>query len=217
MATTKAHQTVTATVNNGGTLLGAGNIGSDSAITVNKSLVEVADGGDDYGSKVVKKNNPSSLDHAGVIEAKGLNNGTLAFFPNAQEGERNFLVRGIGTEDGNGEINNSASTVLLNGASEVQLRAVNTVHKTVKTQQVGEYADRSFDVLAKPSKDMVPGRTLGTDAGTDSNFVQTDGATAASDDAASSTRAVPGELTYHFGGLAVPATDEYKARDSYEA
>lgn len=217
MATTNAHQTVTAKVNNGGTLLGAGNVGSDSAITVNKSLVEVADGGDDYGSKVVKKNNPSSLDHAGVIEAKGLNNGTLAFTPNAQEGERNFLVRGIGTADGNGKINNSASTVLLNGASEVQLRAVNTVHKTVKTQKVGEYADRSFDVLAKPAKTMVPGRTRGTGAGTDSNFVQMDGATAASDDAASSTRAVPGELTYHFGGLAVPATDEYKARNSYEA
>ena len=65
---------------------------------------------------------------------------------------------------------------------------------------------------------MVPGRTKGTGAGSDSNFVQVDdGSTAATDDAASPTRGVPGELTYHFGGLGKATTDEYKARDSYEA
>ena len=64
---------------------------------------------------------------------------------------------------------------------------------------------------------MVPGRTKGTGAGAASNFVQMDGSTAATDDAANPTRAVPGELTYHFGGLAAPTNDEYKARDSYEA
>jgi hypothetical protein len=44
-----------------------------------------------------------------------------------------------------------------------------------------------------------------------------DGSTAATDDAATPTRAVPGELTYHFGALGRPTTDEYKARDSFEA
>ncbi len=31
------------------------------------------------------------------------------------------------------------------------------------------------------------------------------------------TRALPGELTYHFGGLGKPTTDEYKAKDEYES
>lgn len=204
------------TVNDGGTIINAGNISADNPITNSRSLVEVADGGTDYGSKVVKKNNPSSDDHAGVIEAKGLNSGTFAFAPNAQAGERNFLLRGAGTADGNNEINNVSSDLMTVVGSEFGIRQVNTVHSVVDTRLYGSGVDTTFNVLAAPSSDMVPGRTKGTGAGSDSNFVQMDGATAASDDAASPTRSVPGELTYHFGGLAAPTTDEYKARDSYE-
>lgn len=207
------------TVNNGGVVVNGGNIVAGNPMTVNKSLVDMADGRTDYGSKVLAKDGTSVADedYAGIQTAKSTGTGGLAFFPNAQEGERNFLLRGVGTEDGNNKINNDSSTILTSPASEVQLRAVNTVHTLVDTRRLGNYADASFDVLAKPSTAMVPGRTKGTGAGTDSNFVKVeDGSTAATDDAASPTRAVPGELTYHFGGLAKPSTDEYKARDSYE-
>lgn len=206
------------TVNDGGVIVKGGDLASDSKFTVNKSLVDMADGGTEYGSKVLAQDGTSSEneDYAGVKTA--LNTGTLAFFPNSQEGERNFLIRGVGTTDGNGKVNNSASDALLSGASEVGIRTVNKVNKMVDTRLVGTYATAEFDILTKPSTAMVPGRTKGTGAGNDSNFVQVaDGSTAATDDAASPTRSVPGELTYHFGGLAAPKTDEYKARDSYEA
>ena len=212
--------TSSCTVNDGGTVVNGGNISADNPMTNNRSLVDLADGGTEYGSKVVAQAGGAG-DYAGVQTAKSGGSGGLAFFPNAQEGERNFLLRGVGTADGNNKINNDASTILNVPGSEfasVGIRQVNTVHSVVDTRLLGSGIDTSFNVLAKPSTAMVPGRTKGTGAGSDSNFVQvSDGSTAATDDAASSTRAVPGELTYHFGGLAAPTTDEYKARDSYEA
>ena len=203
------------TENNGGTVVNGGNIPAGSPMTNNRSLVDVADGGDEYGSVVVKRNFPSSKDFRGVIEAKGLNNGTFAFYPNAQEGERNFLIRGVGTADGNNKINNSTSSVVALPASEVGLRSVSPIHLTIATRQLGE-ADASFNVLARPSTAMVPGRTKGTDAGAASTFVNPEDGTPAVATEILPSRAVPGELTYHFGGLAAPTTDEYKARDSYE-
>lgn len=209
------------TENDGGTVVNGGNLAADSRFTVNKSLAEIADGGEDYGSKVVQKTDGAGNDYAGVIEAKGVGTGTLAFFPNSQEGERNFLIRNVGTADGNNKVNNSTEASLATLGSEyatVGIRSVNAIHKIVDTDLYGSGVDTTFNVLAKPSEAMVPGRTKGTGAGDDSNFVQVaDGSTAATDDAASPTRGVPGELTYHFGGLAKPSTDEYKAKDSYEA
>lgn len=211
--------TGSSTVNNGGTVVNGGNLASDSPMTKNRTLNDLADGLTDYGSKIVAQDGTTG-DYAGVTTAKSSGTGGLAFFPNAQEGERNFLLRGAGIEGGNNEINNDSSTILTVPGSEfasVGTREVNKVHKLVSTSRLGAYSDAKFDVLAKPSSAMVPGRTKGTGAGTDSNFVQVnDGSTAATDDAASATRAVPGELTYHFGSLAAPTTDEYKARDSYE-
>ena len=70
--------------------------------------------------------------------------------------------------------------------------------------------------MAAPSTAIHPERTL-TGSGVAANYVQADaGTTQATDDAATPSRAVPGELTYHFGGLGKPTTDEYKARNAYE-
>jgi hypothetical protein len=201
------------TVNDGGTIVNAGNVSADSRIT-NTIQVNELNTGDEYGSKVVAKNG-TEKDFAGVTTAKSGGSGGLAYFPNAQEGERNFLLRAGG--DSCTKINNDDSSILSVPGSEYDLRAVNTVHASVGTRRLGAYADTEFNMLARPSTAMVPGRTKGTGAGAASNFVQMDGSTAATDDAATPTRAVPGELTYHFGGLAKPSTDEYKARDSYEA
>jgi len=212
--------TSSSSVNDGGTVLNGGNITSDSPFTKNISINENADGGTDYGSKVVKKaSQASSSDHNGRIEAKGLGTGTFAFYPNAQEGERNFILRNAGTADGNNEINNSVEASLATPGSDyasVGVRSVNKIHKIVDTDKYGSDATTEYNVLARPSTAMVPGRTKGTGAGADQNFVQSSGTVAASDDAASPTRGVPGELTYHFGGLAKPSTDEYKARDAHE-
>jgi len=211
MATTTAKGSGS-TVNNGGTVIGAGNVGSDNPITNVIAINELHVDGT-YGSQVVAKVGTSN-DYAGVSVAKSGGAG-LAYYPNAQEGERNFLLRGAG--DTSGKVNNANSTVLSSPASEYGVRTVNKVHSVVGTRKIGSYSDAKFNVLARPSTDMVPGRTKGTGAGNASNFVQVDGTTAATDDAATPTRAVPGELTYHFGGLAKPTSSDYKARDSYEA
>lgn len=200
------------TVNNGGTVVNGGNLASDSPFTKNITINDLADGREDYGSKVVSQNGASG-DYAGVTTANSSTAGGLAYYPDAQAGERNFLFKGAG--DTSGKINNTASTVMSLPASEVGIRTVNKVHKVVKVNKLGAYADAEFNMLARPSADMVPGRTKGTGAGGVANFQQITSTSNASDDAASATRSVPGELTYMFGSI-VPKQDDYKAKDAYE-
>ena len=212
----------TTAVNDGGTVVKGGAVDlAVSPFSVSKSLVDLADANTDYGSKVVTNDGDSGADKAGAEAAKSGGTGGFAYTP--ARGERNFLVRGVSSKDGGGGlINKDASTILAVPASEVGLRQVNDVNKIVSHTKHGAYADAEFDMLAKPSTAFNPGRTLGTGAGSSANFVQTgDGTSAASDDAAtfdkSTVPTVPGELTYHFGGLAVPTTDDYKARDQHES
>lgn len=197
------------TVNNGGTIVNAGNVSADSPVTKVLAVNEL-NTGSEYGSVVVVNTavGNGTSDPAGVIKAK--TSGTFAYTPGKGE---NFLLRAAGDTNA-GKVNGSSSTVLTvpGGVSNV------SIHKIVTTRQLGTYATATFDVLAKPSTAVVPGRTKGTGAGTLVEYVEvSDGTTAATDDAASPTRSVPGELTYHFGALNRPTTDEYKARDSYEA
>lgn len=197
------------TVNNGGTVVNAGNVAADSPVTKVLGVNEL-NTGSEYGSKVLVNTAVSdgSSDPQGVIKA--VSAGTFAYTP--PKGA-NFLLRAAGDTNA-GKVNGSASNVLTvpGGVSNV------SIHKLVTTRQIGTYATASFDVLAKPSTAVVPGRTKGNGAGTVVNYVQADdGSTPAVDDAASPTRSVPGELTYHFGALSRPTTDEYKARDSYES
>lgn len=207
MATTNAHNSVTAKVNDGGTVVNGGNVSSDNPMTNNIGLNSL-NTGIDSGSKVVAQDGNAG-DYAGVTKARASGAGTLAYFPTADQ--RNFLLRGAG--DTSAKINNAANTAvsLPKGAG-----TVNSINKVVTARQLGSLSDRAFDVLARPSTAMVPGRTKGTGAGTSYNYVQKDGSTAATDDAASPSLNIPGELTYHFGALAAPTTDEYKAIDAYE-
>lgn len=217
MATTTAKGSGS-TVNDGGTVLAAGTLSSDSPMTKVLNVNELATG-NEYGSKVVANAGPSVVgytDPAGVTTAKSAGTGGLAYFPNAQAGERNFIMKAAG--DSAAKINNDVTTLLTVPGAEYDGVGRDTIHKVVSTRRIGAYASTSFDVLAVPSSGTVPGFTKGANAGDASNFVQADdGSTAATDDAASPTRSVPGELTYHFGGLGRPTTDEYKAKDSYEA
>ena len=81
---------------------------------------------------------------------------------------------------------------------------------------IGSKADEAFDVMARPSTEIVPGRTKGSNAGNATTMVNPADGSAAVANEIFPTRAVPGELTYHFGGLGKPTTDEYNAKDAYE-
>ena len=205
MATTKAHSSTTAEVNDGGTVQHAGSAPGTGPITNPKNLNDLATGAE-YGSKV-KADVAVAHDHRGVefTDPHGVTTawaggtGGIAYYPDHRAGERNFIMRGAG--DSASKINNATPA-----AGKFQL------HKGgAEFDGVGR-----DNVLATPSSGVVPGRVRGSTAGVLVTMSGCAGGTA-TDDAANPTRAVPGELTYHFGGLGKPTTDEYKASDSYES
>lgn len=197
------------TVNNGGTIVGAGNVPAGSPITKVVGVNEL-NTGSEYGSQVVVNTATGAAytDPQGVVKAKSA--GTFAYTPDAGT---NFLVR-AGGDTNAGKVNGTSSTLLT-----IPGGATNTgsIKKLVTTRQLGTYATAEFNVLATPSSGVVPGRTKGTGAGSAVTYVQADdGVSNASDDAATPTRSVPGELTYMFGAV-VPKLDDYKAKNSYES
>jgi hypothetical protein len=205
MATTNAHASVTAKVNNGGTVVNAGNVASNSSIT---KVIAVKDlnTGTDYGSKIVE--DTAGVD-AGVTTADSGGTAGIAYFPNSQKGERNFIIRGAG--DSAAKINNGASSLLKVGDradQEYTGQMLNFSQKKLGTM--------TFNVLARPDGTNVnPGKSLSND-GDAQNYVQNDGSTAATSAASGPSRSVPGELTYMFGAK-LPKQDDYKARDSRES
>ena len=198
--------------NNGGTIVNAGNVASNSPVTSILGLNELHANAD-YGSKVVSNDGTggSTSDPWGVTKA--VSSGTLAYYPSAAAGERNFIVRAAG--DSASKINNVATSVLNVPGSEYAGVNRSSIHKLVSTRRLGSDADTTINILARPSTQVVPGRTRGTGAGNANNYVNMAGSTA-NDDAATPTRSVPGELTYMFGSI-TPKNDSYKARDSYES
>ena len=207
MSTTPAKSGGGSKKNNGGTIVHAGNVPAGSPTTKVVGLNEVNGAKNQYGTKVVADTNggAANADPTGVTKAKS--SGTFAYTPAMGT---NFLIRAAGDNASN--VNNSASTVL----SVPGNKTPKSINKVVSTVRYGSYATAAFNILAVPNGDVVPGRTKGTGAGAASNFVQMDGSTAASDDAATPTRSVPGELTYMFGGKE-PLNADYKAKNSYEA
>ena len=214
--------TSTSTVNDGGTVVHGGAPVADSPITNSRNLNQMGKvAGDVYGSKVVANDGTgaATTDPAGVQAAFSGGTGGLAYTPDASAGERNFILRGAGTNGDTNEINNTASAALRTAGSEydsVGARGVSPINGVIATRQLGAASDVAYDVLAVPSTQRVPGRTKGTGAGNASTFVNPADGTAAVSTEIFPTRAVPGELTYHFGGLGRPTTDEYKAKDSNE-
>lgn len=209
MSTIKAVN-ANAVKNDGGTVVAAGTL-SDSPMTKVINVNELATGSE-YGSKVVTNDGSGGefTDPQGVIKAK--TSGTFAYTPGKGE---NFLVVGAGDTNA-GKINGTSSTVLTvpGGVSNAK---VNQINKLLTTRKIGSYATASYNVLAVPSSGVVPGRVKGSGAGNLSSYVATSGDFPATDDAASPTRAVPGELTYHFGKIAQPYNDVYKAKDTAES
>lgn len=215
MSTTAAKQAGGNEKVDGGTVVNGGTPASDSPITdvLNPNELKT---GSEYGSKVKSNDGGDGglfEDPQGVTTAKAAGTGGLAYSP--ARGERNFIIKAAGSE-GAGKINNDASTLLTIPGAQYDSVGQDSIHRISSTRRIGSAADVAFDVLAVPSSGVVPGRTKGSNAGDVQNFVMASGDVPAPDDAATPTRAVPGELTYHFGGLGKATTDEYKARDAFE-
>lgn len=196
-------------VNDGGTVVGAGNVPAGSPVTKSVSVKDLKTGSA-YGSKVVVNTATGAeyTDPQGVIKAKSA--GTFAYNP--PKGS-NYLLRAAGGTNA-GKINGSNSNTLTvpGGVS-----TAGSIHKLVSTRRLGSYSTAQFNVLAVPSSGVVPGRTKGSNAGNVANYVSpSDGSSTATDDAATPTRSVPGELTYMFGAI-TPKQDDYKAKNSRES
>lgn len=207
MSTTTAQSGGGSSKNNGGTVVNGGNVPAGSPMTKVIGVNEL-NTGSTYGSQVKVDTNggASNADPKGVT--KVVSAGTFAYTP--AKGT-NFLIRAAG--DNASKVNNTSSTVLsIPGGVSTK----GSIHKSVSSRRLGSYANTTFNVLAVPNGDLFPGRSKGTGSGSNSNFVRADdGTTAASDDAATPTRSVPGELTYMFGSI-VPKQDDYKAKNARE-
>jgi hypothetical protein len=231
MATTNAHKTSTTKRHDGGSFIGGSGdptAGVQSAMT-NEITVNDINGATNDGStggRVLAKSGGGAVttDRAGIQTARGTGSGgtgSLAYYPDARAAEgqnRNFILRAAGDTNAS-RINNVAGTNLHVPAGDVATnRGSVPIHDNVKNRNRGDY---SINVLAAPSTNIHPERTL-TGAGVVANYIDPAAASGAApdpiatDQASIPTRAVPGELTYHFGGLAKPTTDEYKARNAYE-
>lgn len=191
--------------NDGGTVVQAGDVSSKLA---DLSIINNLADNPGYGT-VVTQDTPSAPlsfnDPHGVTKAKSA--GTFAYTPAPGT---NYLLVGAG--DNASSVNGSASTVLNpGGATEA------VINKNLKTTQLGSYATRTFNVLAVPSSGNFPGLTRGTGAGTAVTYRSTSGNFPAVDDAASTSRAVPGELTYRFGAALPTRNVAYRAKDSAES
>jgi len=163
-----------------GTVANGGNI--SGSLFQAKSPMDLVRGSDDrvsnYGSQITAT--PAHL-------AISNSNGTIAFNPNtASRTSTNtgFVMRG-GVGNNISGIS-SFNPIAVNG-SDTGGR-YNSIHKTVGDNQKGKWSDRTFDILNGTL-------SAGTDAGAAFTFrTVTNSAVAATDDAASPTRAIPGEF-----------------------
>lgn len=210
--------------NNGGVALGINHDHVQDEGSRNMSsgvpIVDIADDfGGDIGSKIVSNDGAtaSTTDRVGV--QKAVSGGTLAFVPTTT-GTRSeeFVIMGVSTKLGG-----VANTQLQSSRSHNNGLIAGGVSKQLVASQSGTFShpQASFDVLAKPSTEITPGfSNADIDVTSKTANVMTfvnpaDGTVAVASEIFPS-RAVPGELTYHFGGQGKATTDEYKAKDSYE-
>jgi hypothetical protein len=192
--------------NDGGIVLQGGAVSEN---LTDLSLISNAADVPGYGT-IVTEDTPTApnnfRDPHGVTKVKS--GGTFAYTPPAGS---EFLLMAAGDTNA-GKINGSSSSLLtIPGGAVGQV-----INKSIKTVQFGTYATRAFNVLAVPSSGNFPGLTRGSGAGTAVTYASTSGNYPAVDDAATTSRAVPGELTYRFGAALPTRNVAYKAKDSNE-
>ena len=195
--------------NNGGTAIGVNGKGADSKITKAIGVYQLADDvGADIGSKVVAKTGTGAATTDRVGITKAVSAGTLAFTANATQ----WIMRGGNVSTTIGGVSNP---VLTSAGYYTSSEIIDNIHELTKNTTLGS-GNGTFNFYARPSTDITPNYTKGDLAGITLQFVQVDGSTAATDDAATPTRSVPGELTYRFGGP-LPKQDDYKAKNVRES
>ena len=204
-------------VRDNGTIFNAGNVAADGPVTSVVTLRDAAKQTDAdisaVGSKVVANDGTvgPTDDSAGV--AKGVSGGTLAY----NAGPTEWIMRGGNVA---ATIGGVANTVLVSAGSDIAGAFTATrdgINQINSTRTLGS-GGGTFDMFAVPSAQITPGFTKGASAGDAQNFVAPSGTGghASADNAAAPTRGVPGELTYRFGAPN-PTTDEYKAKNAFEA
>ena len=202
-------------VRDNGTIFNAGNVATGgpvtSVVTLRDAAKQTFEDISAVGSKVVANDGTgaATTDRAGV--KVGAAAGTLAYNAGATE----WIVRGGNVATTIGGV---ANTVLVSAGSDVAGAFTATrdgINQINSTRRLG--TGSTFDMFAVPSGHINAGFQVGSNAGDAQNFVQADdGSTASADNAAAPTRGVPGELTYRFGAPN-PTTDEYKAKNAFEA
>ena len=205
--TTGGAYSAAAVRNDAGTVVKGGTPASDSPIQNVKSLADLADDfGTSFGSKVVAQ--ADTGDKAGV--AKAVSGGTLAYSAGATE----WVMRGGNVSTTIGGVANDVLVSPARDTGDLNDFLTKANRLIVSSELVGA---SGYNVFAAPSSDIVPGRTRLSTAGDSFNFANpADGTDAVATEIAPS-QAVPGELTYFFGELAVATTDEYKAKNVAES
>jgi len=195
--------------NDGGTVVKGGGVASDSPMTNSLGLNTLADDfGTSFGSKVVAQ--ADTGDKAGV--AKAVSGGTLAYSAGATE----WVIRGGNVSTTLGGVSNDVLAGAARDTGDLNDFATEAARTKISDRLVGSKADEAFNMFARPSSDIVPGRTKGSNAGDPSTMVNPADGTAAVATEIAPSQAVPGELTYFFGELAAATTDEYKAKNVAE-
>ncbi len=197
----------TSVVNDGGTIVKAGNVAAGDPITKVLGTDTLADDfGASFGSKVVAQ--ADTGDKAGVAKANSA--GTLAFNASATQ----WIMQGGNVS---ATIGGVANTVLVGGArdhdGQQDAFATEVARLSIDTELVGA---SGYNVFAAPSTDIVPGRTRKSVAGDASVFIDPATGSSTTRSAVAPSQAVPGELTYFYGDLGVATTDEYKAKNDKE-
>jgi hypothetical protein len=202
------------TVNNGATVANGGNV---AGVTQSLDLNDINGGigvSARYGSKIVAKTGAGTGDPTNTTNPDGIQtskgSGTLAY-NRGRDDDGNWIVRAAGTT-GAGKINNSTTTRLHIAAADGGKGKLKVPEPVIATRTHGV---RAITVTATPSTARHPEMAL-TGGGAASTFIDpVDGlATTLAD--IKDTRAIPGELTYMFGGKA-PKSDDYKNREVFES
>lgn len=207
---------------NGGTIVHGGALGADSPMSKNLSVAELADDlGQSYGSKVIAKVGTGSqfTDRVGIsgVRPAAVVGGQTQLGYNADSSE--WVMRGGNVTR---TLSGFSNTLMIGGASDVH-GADPTRDSINQLESTRLYGKVDIDILARPASGYNSFATKsagpGGAGGTLSRFIDpavAGGATNSADAAGNPTRAVPGELTFMFGGK-LPKQENYKARDSAES
>jgi len=203
-----------------GTIVKAGNVVADGPANALGLNTLADDKGESFGSKVKANDGTgaATTDRVGVSGAIAGNvvagTTTLGFNASATQ----WVMQGGNVTT---TLGGTANTTLVGGARDYTANLNDFATKVARTKisdrLIGSKADEAFDIFAASSTNIVPGRTKGSNAGNATTMVNPADGTAAVASEIAPSQAVPGELTYHFGALGDPTTDEYKAKNVLES